>query len=219
MPLHKEDARADGQIAGSARKQIERKLGKSIVLKNNFLKKPMKELINLLKKGKTIVYPTDTAYALGGDFLNPKVRNKIYKFKKRSKDKNLPIIASSLSMVKKYCLMSKPEDLLAKKNWPGAFSLVLRVKPVFQKILGQTVAVRIPNQEIAIELCQGLNKPLISTSANISGEKTCYSAQDVIKQFEQSGQKLEIVLDSGKLPKKPVSKIVQVVDGEVVVIR
>jgi L-threonylcarbamoyladenylate synthase len=179
----------------------------------------MKELISLLKKGKTIVYPTDTAYALGGDFLSPKVRSKIYKLKKRSKDKNLPIIASSLSMVKKYFLVNKQEELLAKKNWPGAFSLVLRVRPKHIKILGQTVAVRIPDQEIAIKLCKGLNKPIISTSANISGKETCYNIENVIKQFEKSGQKLEIVLDYGKLPQKPVSKIVQVMDGEVMVIR
>jgi len=179
----------------------------------------MKEIIKSLKQGKTIVYPTETAYGLGGDFLNKKTREKIYQIKKRVKSKDLSVVANSLSMVKKYCHLNKEEEKLAKKYWPGPLTIVLRVKPKFQKILGQTLAARVPDSKIARDLSRGLGKPLIATSANISGKATCYSAENVLKQFRNSKIKPDIVIDDGELEKVPVSTIVKVEDGGVVVLR
>jgi L-threonylcarbamoyladenylate synthase len=179
----------------------------------------MKEVIKLLKQGKTIVYPTDTAYALGGDFLNAKTRTKIYKIKKRDKSKELPAIANSLSMVKKYCFLNKTEERLAKKYWPGPLSIVLTVKPKFQKTLGPAIAIRVPKNKIARSLSKSLNKPLVATSANISGKTTCYNVKNVLKQFSKSKVKPDIVIDDGELKQVPTSTIVRVDDGKVKVLR
>lgn len=174
----------------------------------------MKEVIKLLKKGKTIVYPTDTAYALGGDFLNRRVRDKIYKIKKRDAKKELSVIANSLSMIKKYCYVNKKEEELIKKYWPGALTIILSVKPAFQKILGPSLAARVPENKIARDLSKRLNRPLIATSANISGKENCYKIEDVLKQFGQYGFKPDIVVDGGELKNVPASTIVKIAGGK-----
>jgi L-threonylcarbamoyladenylate synthase len=179
----------------------------------------MKEVIKLLKQGKTIVYPTDTAYGLGGDFLNKKTRDKIYKIKKRDAKKELSVVANSLSMLKKYCYVNKTEEKIIKKYWPGPLSVILQVKPKFQKILGSTLMTRVPANKIARDLSKGLNKPLISTSANISGKTSCYNVKNVLKQFKESNFKPDIVIDEGELEKVPVSTIVKVDDGKIEVLR
>lgn len=179
----------------------------------------MQEVIKLLKHGKTIVYPTDTAYALGGDFLNKKTRDKIYKIKKRDASKELSVIANSLSMVKKYCYVNKKEEKLIKKYWPGAVTIVLSVKPAFQKILGQTIAARVPENKIARRLSRGLNRPIIATSANVSGKKSCYNINDALKQFSESDFKQDIIIDGGELKRVPASTIARVVDNKVEILR
>ncbi|MFH1188185.1 MAG: L-threonylcarbamoyladenylate synthase [bacterium] len=179
----------------------------------------MQEVIKLLNKGKTIVYPTDTAYALGGDFLNKKTRAKIYKIKKRDAAKELSVIANSLSMIKKYCYINKEEEHLAKKYWPGPLSIILRVKPEFQKILGATLMARVPKNKIARDLSRGLNKLLIATSANVSGEKSCYNINDVLMQFSKSDFKPDIIINGGELKNVPASAIVKIVDGKIEVLR
>lgn len=179
----------------------------------------MQETIKLLKQGKTIVYPTDTAYALGGDFLNKQVRDKIYKIKKRDAAKELSVIANSLSMIKKYCYINRVEEILAKKYWPGPLSIILRVRPEFQKILGATLMARVPKNKIARDLSKGLNRPLIATSANVSGQKSCYNIKDVLAQFSGSDFKPDIIIDSGQLKKVPASTIVKVAGGKIEILR
>jgi len=155
---------------------------------------------------------TFTAYPL----KNPQ---KIYKIKKRKTNKELTVIANSLSIIKKYCYINKIEKKLTKKYWPGPLSIVLNVKPKFQKILGQTLAVRVPANKIARELSKKLNKPLIATSANLAGKATCYNIKNVLKQFSKSKIKPDIIIDDGDLERVPVSTIVRVGNGKVETLR
>lgn len=173
----------------------------------------------MLTQGKTIIYPTDTAYALGGDFLNKQTRAKIYKIKKRDVKKELSVIANSLSMVKKYCRVNQTEMELIKKYWPGALTIILSVKPDFQKILGLTLAVRVPSNKIARVLSKRLNSPLIATSANVSGKANCYNINGVLKQFYHSCFKPNIIIDAGELEKVPVSTIIKVDGGKIKILR
>lgn len=177
------------------------------------------EVIKLLKKGKTIIYPTDTAYALGGDLLNSKTRRAVFKLKKREVLKQLPAIANSLAMVKKYCYINAVEEKLAKKYWPGPLSLVLQVKPLYQKILGKDLAVRVPDNEIARYLSCSLGKPLISTSANISGQVTGYDIKQILKQFKKTDVFPDIIIDNGELPKRLVSTIIKVENKKINILR
>lgn len=96
-----------------------------MIIHNDLIKKAAAHL----KQGGVIVYPTETAYALGADATEQKAVDAIFKIKGRSKNKTLPMLAADLTMVKRYCLMSKEEEQAAKKYWPGPLTLVLRIPP------------------------------------------------------------------------------------------
>ena len=180
-----------------------------------------KEAITLLRNGGVIVYPTDTAYAVGCDALNKKAIKKIYKIKNRPAVKPLPVIVGSLALAKKFFKFSKKELLLAKRYWPGPLSLVLKIKNKRLKMVykNDNIVVRVPNLNIAKQLSLELGKPIISTSANISGKRECYSIREVLKQFRNRKFQPDLIIDGGKLKKRKPSTIVKVSGKEVQILR
>lgn len=177
--------------------------------------------VSLLKEGGVIVYPTDTAYALGCDAANKKAVKKIYKIKNRPAGKPLPVIAGSLNLAKKFFRFSKKELQLAKKYWPGPLSLVLRIRDSGFGIGNSKlrIVVRVPDNKIARSLSSKLSRPIISTSANISGMGECYSIKEVLKQFKGKKHQPDLILDAGKLKKRKPSTIIRIVNNKVEVLR
>src|SRR3989344_1925047 len=94
--------------------------------------------IKVLRAGGVVVYPTDTAYALGGIFNSPRVIAKVLKIKKRS-DRKFTLVAASLYQVEKFFKLNQPEKKLAKKFWPGPLSIVF----------SDRFAARVPKNEVA----------------------------------------------------------------------
>lgn len=166
------------------------------------------EAVSVLKHGGVIVYPTDTAYALGGIFNSQKVANKILKIKKR-KDQKFTIIASSLSQVKKYFKLNSTQEKLGKQFWPGPLSIVVSKK----------FAVRVPDHKLAQALARQTGKPLIATSANLTGQTTLYDSQKIIKQFINAKNQPDLILDLGKLKKIKTSTVIEVEDEKVKILR
>ncbi|MBT3689797.1 threonylcarbamoyl-AMP synthase [bacterium] len=185
---------------------------KRLVLDKNNQAEIIKQAISILKKGGVIVYPTETAYALGADFLNKKATNKIYKIKGRGSSKELPIIVSSLSMAKEYVKFNKLALKLARKYWPGPLTLVLETKQ------GKTLALRKTSNKFTLSLVKKLKVPIISTSANISGKTNCFKVDDIIKQFKNNRIKPDLIIDAGSLKKSKVSTIVSV-DNKLKILR
>lgn len=167
-----------------------------------------KHIKTLLQKGGTIVYPTETAYGLGGDAFSKKAIAAIQKIKGRSKKKPLPVICASRQMAEKIAKFSPIARELAKKHWPGPLTLVLKKKSSASTLAGnkKTIAIRVSASKIARELSHIINAPIISTSANLSGKGECYSVSCVLKQLGKN--KPDLVIDSGHLPKKLPSTII-----------
>lgn len=175
-----------------------------------------------LKAGAVIVYPTDTAYALGCDATNAKAVARVFAIKGRDNAKALPMVVADMSMAKKFIVLSSKFIVLSSKHWPGPLTLVAKAKKGIAKAaLDQgTAAVRVPNNDIARRLSQWLGRPLIATSANLSGRPTCYSAKAVLRQFAGAARLPDIVLDAGALPKRRPSTIVASdKKGEIIVLR
>lgn len=164
--------------------------------------KNIKKAVKILKHDGIIVYPTDTAYALGGFFDSKKVINRILKIKKR-KDEKFTIIAAGLNQVKKHFKLNSAQIKLAKKYWPGPLSLVV----------SKRWAVRVPDNLIARKLARLAGKPLIATSANVSGKTTLYGSQAVIKEFAGKKDRPDLILDAGRLKKIKTSTVVRLGDG------
>ena len=175
-----------------------------------------KEIKTLLLSGGLIVYPTETAYGLGGDAFNKDVINKVRRLKKRNKQKPLPVICGSVIIAQTIAIFNNSAKDLAKKFWPGPLTLVL---PVQHSHTGEyesaislltstqkTIALRVSSNTIARELSRLIKAPIISTSANLSGQGECYSVFCVLKQLGRN--KPDLIIDAGRLPKKPPSTIV-----------
>ncbi len=164
--------------------------------------------IKIIKNRGIVVYPTDTAYALGGIFDSPAVNYKILRIKNR-RDKKFTLIASGLMQVKKFFTLRGLQIKLAKKYWPGPLSIVV----------SNRFAVRVPKSKISQALARGAGKPLIATSANLTGKKTNYSIADILKHFTGKKYQPDLILDGGNLIKKRTSTIVKVKNGKIEILR
>jgi L-threonylcarbamoyladenylate synthase len=190
----------------------------------------IKKIAAALKRGAIIVYPTDTAYALGCDATNRRAVAMIFRIKGRNRAKGLPLILADIKMAKIFFRLSTQDSRLATRFWPGPLSIVLKAKKVIAKAVLQkgTAAVRVPASEIARDLSRMLKRPLVATSANISGAPACYSIKSFLRQFGRtpptpsfqeggktpslgkggSGRVPDLILDAGYLPRRRPSTIV-----------
>ena len=181
----------------------------------------LNQVFNALKQGQVIVYPTETSYGLGGDALNRKVVERIYKIKGRDFQNPLPIIVSSKKQLNEIARINNTAKGLIKKYWPGPLTLVLPVKELPQFLLRgkSTIALRISSCPLVKILVKELGHPLVSTSANISGGGDCYSAKEVLKHLSKRKYEPDLILDAGPLPRVKPSSIVEVAEDGIRVLR
>ncbi|MDD8031358.1 MAG: L-threonylcarbamoyladenylate synthase [Acidobacteriota bacterium] len=174
-----------------------------------------------LKEGATLVYPTETFYGLGGTARLPEVAEKIFQLKGRDGQKTLPMVAADLEMVFKFF---EPDSVifpkLAEQFWPGPLTIVVKVKegllPDEVIGLGRTAAVRVPPLDWLKELIKQTEGPLISTSANLSGQPPLDSFGEVYRIF---ASRVDIYIDGGKTPGEKPSTIIDLTGPETVCLR
>ena len=133
------------------------------------------EIIEKLNNSKTILYPTDTVWGLGCDATDEKAIEKIYQLKRRSESKSLIILVSSIEMLKEYVegIPEKAIDIIKESTKPTTI-IYNNPKNIAKNAIASdnTIAIRIPKDNFCIKLIKEFGKPIISTSANISGEPT-----------------------------------------------
>lgn len=147
------------------------------------------EVIAVLKNGGTILYPTDTIWGIGCDATNAKAVEKVYRIKERIMDKSFIILVKDIEMLGNYVKVV-PDiavELLASINDPITV-IYPRGKNLPKNVLAAdgSIAIRIPNHDICKQLMDALGKPLISTSANLSGDTLPYSFRSINKQIKES---------------------------------
>ena len=148
----------------------------------------LEQICCAFNQGKIICIPTDTVYALSCDATNIEAIQKIYKIKQRPLAKTLPIFVSDIKMANLYADFSKKELSFANKFWPGALTLVSRIKNIDKNIPSiltnnQKVAIRVPKNKLIQSICQYIKKPIIGTSANISSKQNINSLEEIIHVF------------------------------------
>lgn len=150
-----------------------------------------------IKEGKLVAFPTDTVYGLGADALNPMAVAKIFDLKGRPGFDPLIVHISSPEeadkLVKKVDLRIK---LLAERFWPGPLTVVVPKSSLVPDIVSaglSTVGIRIPDNEIALQLIKLANCPIAAPSANKFGCLSPTSAQHVSKQLPN----VDLILDGG----------------------
>ncbi len=188
------------------------------------LKRPdpriIREAARVLHEGGVVMYPTETAYGLAADIRQLGAVKRIFRIKGRTKEKTLPLIVGNVSMVGRYAVWNARATQLAKRHWPGPLTLVLRSKKNARKFFKQqTIALRVPDLMLARQLSLKLGHPITSTSANISGKKTCYSVAAFFKQMKGKNILPDLILDAGRLRGRKPSTIVDTISVPPVVLR
>ena len=160
----------------------------------------------LLRSGELVIFPTETVYGLGGNANDKKAIKRIYNIKKRPA--NNPIIChfESLNEIKKNFHLSKLEEILAKKLWPGPITLILRKKAkskISQLVSNKSsyIGCRIPKNKIALQLLKNLNFPVAAPSANFSERTSVTKFEDLDKNlikkiFTIKGKQSKLGLES-----------------------
>jgi L-threonylcarbamoyladenylate synthase len=175
------------------------------------------EVLKFLNNGGIVVFPTDTVYGFLADAENKKAVEKIFKIKKRAKSKPLAVFVKDIKMAKELAEISKDQENILKKYWPGKYTFVLKAKIKNSLITkNNTIAIRIPNYKPLNNLLKKINKPLAQTSVNISGEPELIKINDIIERFNKQDI---LLIDGGNLKKSKPSKIIDLTENKIKFLR
>ena len=170
--------------------------------------------ISVIRHDGIFVYPTDTLYGLGGDATKKIVVEKIYALKTRDKDKPLSIILPSIAAIKKYCLVNSAQEKILKKYLPGPYTFILRLRKnmVLPATNNGKIGVRIPDYQPIVRLCKMIDVPIITTSANISGNGDARRISEVDKKILNA---VDFIINAGETKYAEGSTVVDLIDKKI----
>ena len=133
--------------------------------------KELKKAVIALESGETILYPTDTVWGIGCNALSDNATKKIFKLKKRDYSKGLICLASSFEMISNYADINQIEKLNQISDDSPTTFIFDNPKDISNFVLGNnsSIAFRVPKNNFCIRLIEAFGKPIVSTSANLSG--------------------------------------------------
>ena len=183
-------------------------------------KKILNQSIEALLNSQVILYPTDTVWGLGCDATNIDAVAKIFKLKNRIESKSLVVLVSSIEMLRTYvdAVPQKAIDIISTTKKPTTIIYNNPKGLAANAIaLDNTIAIRIPTHNYCLEVINKLGKPIISTSANISGESTPKSFSEISLPILE-GVDYVVNLEQDKITDKS-STILKLVGNDIEVIR
>ena len=186
-------------------------------------KRLINQAVDILKSGGIIVFPTDTVYAMGCDLYNKKALTKLAKLKDVKLNKaNFAIICPDLSHLSEYVKqIDRSTFKLLKHNLPGPFTFILTATNEVQRLFESNrkeIGIRIPNNNIILELANKLGNPIATTSLHNNQDELLDYFIDPYAIYEQLDDQIDLIIDGGP-GKLEASTIIDCTSGEPVVIR
>jgi len=157
------------------------------------------KVVDILKKGGIIAYPTDTYYGIGCDIMNKKAIEKIYQLKQRNRIKPFSFICSGLKNISHYAKVSNYAYKTMKRLLPGPYTFVLEGSKLVPKIMltkRKTAGIRMPDHPICLELVEKLGNPIITTSVRNPENKLFNDAEEIAERLKG---KVDLVVDGGRI--------------------
>ena len=189
------------------------------------------QIVNALRDGAIMLYPTDTVYAIGCDLMSKSAVERVRKLKQMSNDKPLTFLCSSLSNIAEYAIVSNANYRTMKSLVPGPFTFILPATKLVPKLVlnpkRKTTGIRVPNHGVSQTIIEALGNPIISTSANLTKEdidEEDFSHQskngkqknvcDVPKMelFDRFSKLVDLIVDDGSDHSYEVSTILDLTD-------
>jgi len=177
---------------------------------------PQKRLVQrvcaVLEEGGLIAYPTDTLYGIGCDLLNKKGIQTIHRLKDRPLNQPLSIICDSLKEISRYAKVSNYAYRTMRQYLPGPYTFILEATQLVPKIMltkRKTIGIRIPDNQICLDIVRVLQRPIINTSAGLNDPEAIQ---------EHYKPQLSLVIDGGLSYPDP-SSVIALIDDVPEVIR
>lgn len=184
--------------------------------------KRVRQVVEVLRNGGVIIYPTDTVYGMGCDITNQRAVEKICKIKGiNPKKHNFSFVCADLSNIAQYTrVITKPVFKMMKKGLPGPFTFILEASSQVPKILHsnkKTVGIRVPDHSIPKAIVEELGQPILSTSIRDEDDVIEYSTDPELI-FEKYQHLVDLIIDGG-YGQNVASTILDCTGDEVVVVR
>ncbi|RPI04814.1 MAG: threonylcarbamoyl-AMP synthase [Ignavibacteriae bacterium] len=178
------------------------------------------DAVGVLNAGGLVAFPTETVYGLGADAFNQAAVRKIFEAKGRPSDNPLIVHVASLEIAWHFISDISEKGLtLASRFWPGPLTLVVKRKEIVPSLVTaglETVAIRIPNHAVTLELLARFGGGLVGPSANSSGRPSPTSADHVVQDLNG---KIDLILDSGPTIIGLESTVIDVTTNPPVILR
>ncbi len=178
--------------------------------------------LKILKKGGTILYPTDTVWGIGCDATNAKAVAKVFNLKSRPEKKSLIILLDEISKISDYVKVFPPQVIDLINSYDRPLTIVFPgAKNLAKNLISDdgAIAIRVVNNAFCKKLISELGKPLVSTSANISGSPTPNVFRDISKYIKEKVDYIVNVDQEKLVPAKPSSVIKIDVNGSYEILR
>ncbi len=179
----------------------------------------MNEIEKEILNGKLVIMPTDTTYGLVCDATNEEAVKNVFKAKERDFSKPLIILVSDLNMLEEYTQnISDLEKQIVSKYWPGPLSILFLKNAKISDLVtagSPYVAIRMPNDANLRNLIKKIKRPIVATSANISGSEIITDVKTIEKELLA---KIDYVVDGGIITSSP-STLIKVENDKIQILR
>ncbi len=189
------------------------------------------QIVNALRDGAIMLYPTDTVYAIGCDLMSKSAVERVRKLKQMSNDKPLTFLCSSLSNISEYAIVSNANYRTMKSLIPGPFTFILPATKLVPKLVlnpkRKTTGIRVPDHGVSQTIIEALGNPIISTSANLqeddlddedfshqakNGKQRNVCDLPKIELFDRFSKLVDFIVDDGSDHSYEVSTILDLTD-------
>lgn len=177
--------------------------------------------VDALRAGKVVLHPTETCYGLAADIFSSVAVDRVYALKNMSDVKPVSIMVSSFEEAKKYGVFSSLAEKFAREFWPGPLTIIVPRTDALPSFLNRghnTVGIRCPGHDLTLEMLRTFGGPLVTTSANRTGESQAYEVEEFLKGRGEGGVGgigfPDAIVDVGRIPEILPSTVVECVgDG------
>jgi len=166
-----------------------------------------------MKSGGIVVYPTDTVYGIGGDATSEEVVRRIHEIKGIKGDRPLSVLVSDFSMMEYYCDTGFWQDVIMSRYLPGPYTFIVKKRRPLPASPTETLGIRYPASAFCQALCKKFGRPIITTSANKTGDEPPVRF-DMVEQ--RVLDQVELAIDGGPTTYLSPSMVVDLVGRKVI---
>lgn len=166
------------------------------------------QTVDILRRGGVIVYPTDSGYALGCMIGEKAAMDRIVQIRRLPENHNFTLVCSDLSELSQYATVNNSAYRLIKNNTPGRYTFILTAtKEVPRRLMTKrkTIGLRVPDNQIALDLLNALGEPILSCSLMLPNEAITQSDPEEIRAYLE--HQVDLIIHGGYLGQQPTTVI------------